>query len=262
MKGPGKIIRTALSAGASAVILVCLAASFGVSKASRNKTVCNDVSVTIRDSLQSRFVSGKDILEFLDKGYGKTEGIPVNDLDLKEIEAVLDSQSAVLKSEAYCTKDGVLHIDVTQRKPLMRFQKGTKGFYADAHGYIFPMKTGKSSYVVVIDGEIPLHLENTDRGKATSGDERLWLEQMTELVEYMNGHQIWVNNIVQIHVEKNGDLILIPREGKERFIFGKPSGLEEKFSLMDCYYTGIVPVKGKDYYRTVDLRYDGQIICK
>ena len=60
MKGPGKIIRTALSAGASAVILVFLAASFGVSKASRNKTVCNDVSVTIRDSLQSRFVSGKD----------------------------------------------------------------------------------------------------------------------------------------------------------------------------------------------------------
>ena len=227
MKGPGKIIRTALSAGASAVILVCLAASSGVSKASRNKTVCNDVSVTIRDSLQSRFVSGKDILEYLDKGYGKTEGI-----------------------------------DITQRKPLMRFQKGNKGFYADAHGYIFPMKTGKSSYVVVIDGEIPLHLENTDRGKATSGDERLWLEQMTELVEYMSGHQVWENNIVQIHVEKNGDLILIPREGKERFIFGKPSGVEEKFSLMDCYYTGIVPVKGKDYYRTVDLRYDGQIICK
>ena len=36
----------------------------------------------------------------------------------------------------------------------------------------------------------------------------------------------------------------------------------EKFSLMDCYYTGIVPARGKDYYRTVDLRYEGQIICR
>ena len=124
------IIRTFLSIGILGIILVCLAASFGVSSASRNKVVCSDVSVIVRDSAHSRFVSGDDVLEYLEKGYGKTEGIPVNNLDLKEIESVLDSQSAVLKSEAYCTGDGVLHIDITQRKPLMRFQKGSEGFFS------------------------------------------------------------------------------------------------------------------------------------
>ena len=99
----------------------------------------------------------QDILEYLDKGYGKTEGIPVNDLDLKEIEAVLDSQSAVLKSEAYCTKDGVLHIDVTQRKPLMRFQKGTKGFYYNAALKI--IVAGENSITVTTDA-------NATNGKA------------------------------------------------------------------------------------------------
>lgn len=257
-----EIIRTFLSIGVLGIILVCLTASFGVSSASRNKVVCSDVSVIVRDSAHSRFVTEDDVLEYLEKGYGKTGGIPVNNLDLKEIESILDSQSAVLKSEAYCTGDGVLHIDITQRKPLMRFQKGSEGFYADAHGYIFPMKTGKSSYVTVIDGEIPLKLGDAGRGKATSGKERLWLEHMTGLVEYMAESKVWENNIVQIHVEKNGDLVMIPREGKERFIFGKPTDVERKFALMDCYYTGIIPARGKDYYRTVDLRYEGQIICR
>ena len=262
MNKPGKIVRTALSLAALGLILVCLALALGVSSASRNKTVCSGLTIEIRDSSKSRFVSRDDIREYLEKGYGKTAGVPVNNLDLKKIETILDSQSAVLKSEAYCTNDGMLHIDIVQRTPIMRFQKGREGFYADAHGYIFPMKTGKSSYVVVVDGEIPLRLDGTDRGKSTSGKERIWLEQMTALVKYMSEHKVWENNIVQIHVEKNGDLVLIPREGKERFLFGKPGDAEGKFEKLECYYTGIVPLKGKDFYRTVDLRYNGQIICK
>lgn len=262
MKGTGNILGTVLSAAVVLLILLCLAVSAGIGRSIREDTLCSGIAVTIRDSSENRFVSEADIKEYIAGEYGKTEGVPAADLDLKKIEAILDSRSAVLKSEAWCTRDGLLNISITQRRPIMRFQKKGTGFYADADGYIFPMKEGRSSYVVVIDGNIPLDLGSAGRGKATAGKERVWLDRMTALVTYMERHKVWAEDIVQIHVKGNGDLVLIPREGKERFLFGKPVSVEEKFNLMEHYYTGVVPAMGKDRYTSVDVRYRGQIICK
>ena len=68
--------------------------------------------------------------------------------------------------------------------------------------------------------------------------------------------------IVQIHVTESSDLILIPREGNERFLFGQPDNFKAKFERMKKYYTAVVPEKGADKYRQVDVRYKGQIICR
>ena len=262
MRPAGQIIRAVLGISAVAVILICMTVASGTGKAVRRSTLCSGIAVTIKDSAENRFVSETDILNYLDKEYGRIEGIPAEDLDFKKIEDILNTRSAVLKSEAYYTKDGTLNILITQRKPVMRFQKGNSGFYADRDGYIFPMEPGRASHVVVIDGNIPLDLDKAGQGKDVTGNERIWLDRITSMVSYMNGHRTWAENIVQIHVLDNGDLVLIPREGKEKFIFGKPVRIGEKFSLMDSYYSAIVPAKGKDCYRRVDVRYAGQIICK
>ena len=82
------------------------------------------------------------------------------------------------------------------------------------------------------------------------------------LVNFLETKGEWRDKIVQIHVTESSDLILIPRIGNERFIFGQPDALEEKFERIRKYYTAIVPEKGSDKYRTVDIRYNGQIICR
>ena len=262
MKTGRNITGTVLGACVAAVILVCLCVSAGISSANRSATLCSGMEIGIRDSTENRFVTAEDVAGYVTKEYGKTVGIPIGEIDLKKLESILDSQSAVLKSEAYCTKDGVLHIEITQRKPIMRFQKNGQSFYADANGYVFPIKDGKAGYVIVIDGNIPLKTDAAGKGKEVTGREREWLGRVTETVLYMERHKVWDRNIVQIHVSDNGDLVLVPREGKERFIFGKPCNIEEKFALMEKYYTAIVPAKGKDRYRTVDVRYRNQIVCK
>ena len=128
MRNGRNIAGTILGTAAVAVILVCLCVSAGISKAKRAKTLCSGTEVEIADSAENRFVSEADILEYMEKDYGKTEGIPIEDIDLKKMEDILDSQSAVLKSEAYCTKDGILHVKITQRIPVMRFQKNGRQF--------------------------------------------------------------------------------------------------------------------------------------
>ena len=63
-------------------------------------------------------------------------------------------------------------------------------------------------------------------------------------------------------MENDGRLVLVPRNGKERFRFGRPEEFASKFAKMEDYYKFIAPEKGEGFYKYVDVSIDGQIICR
>ena len=257
-----KIVRNILYALCVILIAGCITASYIAGVQSRRPLVCKGIRIEVTDSAENSFVTGADIRKYLDKGFGKIIGEPLDSLDLVKIEKVVDSRSAVLKSEAYVTRDSLLNIKVTQRKPVVRFQKKDGGFYADAEGYIFPLQSSYASHVQVIDGEIPLAANSGYKGDISDPEEKAWFGRVMNVVNYMENSKVWKGKIVQISVEADGELTLIPREGNERFLFGQPSSIEEKFSKMERYYTTIIPEKGESCYTSVDVRFRNRIVCK
>lgn len=103
----------------------------------RSRIECSGLVVTVKDSADNHFVTGRDVQEYIRTGYGKVVGTAVRELKLNRIEEVVTGKSAVLNCEAYITPDGVLNLDVTQRRPKVRFQTASNGWYADADGFIF-----------------------------------------------------------------------------------------------------------------------------
>ena len=81
-------------------------------------------------------------------------------------------------------------------------------------------------------------------------------------MKFIEGSKTWKSKIVQITVLEDSDLVLIPREGQERFLFGQACDIEDKFEKMELYYKSIRYKKGENAYRTVDLRFDEQIVCR
>ena len=156
----------------------------------------------------------------------------------------------------------MLHIDVTQRKPVIRFQKSDGGFYADSEGYIFPLQKNFASHVQVIDGNIPLAANSGYKGYIESRKEQEWFDKIMKVVNHIEKDKRWKGKIVQIHVDNKKDLVIVPREGNELFIFGQPEDITDKFDKMEKYYRNIVPAKGEDFYKTIDLRFEGQIVCR
>lgn len=240
----------------------CIVCSFVAGKAARLPLRCEGLEVVIADSLENSFVTRADVKKYLDREYGTYIGTPLDSLDLTKIEKIIDGRSAVHKSQAYVTRDGILHISVTQRKPIVRFQRPDGGFYADAEGYIFPLQNTYASHVQVIDGNIPLAANSGYKGAIEDPKEKEWFDRVIPLINFMEDSRMWKDKIVQISVAQDGDLTLIPRVGQERFLFGQPVKIDEKFGKMEKYYTSITPEKGLTYYKTVDLRYDGQIVCR
>lgn len=244
------------------LLAVCIVASVTAGAAFRRNVVCTGVDISIIDSTQNSFVTKADVKAYIDKEYGSYIGAKTDNIDLTRIEDIIDGRSAVLKSQAYFTNDGIMHINVSQRKPVVRFQKSDGGFYADADGYIFPLQRSYASHVHVIDGNIPLAANSGYKGAIEDPKERAWFEGMMKVVNHIEKSRTWKDKIVQISIDNGGDIILIPREGNERFVFGHASDIEEKFSKMEKYYTHIIPAKGADHYRTVDLKFKGQIVCR
>jgi len=243
----------------AALIALCAFIHAGTAREKALRT-CEGIRVEYADDY--RFVSEADIKEYLDDYYGAYIGQRLDSIRLHKVEAILDEQSAILKSEAYVTGDGLLNIRLTQREPVIRFQKGGFGFYADHDGLIFPLQENYSTSVPVMDGAVPINVTEGFKGAPETEEERAWMAGVVALVDYMAKTRIWAENIVQMHVEDNGDIVMIPRDGKERFIFGDTTGIADKFDRMADYYRYILPEKGEGYYRTVNVKYDKQIVCR
>lgn len=68
--------------------------------------------------------------------------------------------------------------------------------------------------------------------------------------------------IEQIHFESQGSITLIPKLGRHKIIFGKYEDAEDKLRKLKIFYKEALPHEGWRKYRTVDLSYEGQVVCK
>lgn len=244
----------------SAVAFICVTALIHTRVSARKHLItCNALNIEFRDSLH--FVDEDDIKAYLENDCPVFIGQRIDSVDLCGMEKMLDSKSAILKSEVWASGDGTLNISISQREPVAMLKTVDHRFYIDDRGFIFPVQ-GEIADVQLIEGSIPLHEPKGYKGVATSAEGRAWIESMLKLLDYMNRSRKWNGKFEKISVLPGGDLTLKPREGRETFIFGKADGIEDKFARIAKYYGSIVPAVEKDRYATVSVKYKGQIVCR
>ena len=226
----------------------------------RSRLSCSRLEIHFKDSL--KFVTADDIRGYLDSRYGRYIGQRLDSVDLPRIERLIESRSAVLKSEAWTTSDGTLHISITQRAPVMRFQDGDKGFYIASDGYIFPLHKSYTATVRTVSGSIPVNVPDGFKGEAPTAQERAWLASMLEMNRIIESSRTWRNITDSIFVRPGGDVGLKMSRGEELFILGEPHSLKEKFAGIEKYYDYIAPSVEEGYYKSVNLKYRRQIICR
>ena len=246
----------------TALVVAFVALLSGITREQRHQLTCSGVDIRILDSTRLNFISVEDVRKCLDEGYGVWNGQRLDSVNLRKIETVLRDRSAILTSEAWTTGDGKLHIAVTQREPIVRFQGPDGGFYSDENGFLFPLQDGYTTRVPIIDGAVPVHTGAGYKGQAQTAAERRWIEGIIGLVRYIDKSKTWADAIVQITVDSRGDIVMVPRTGKETFIFGSPHDWQDKFNRMERYYRYIAPEKEEGYYSTVNVKYRDQIICR
>jgi cell division protein FtsQ len=242
------------------LFMAYLIVSTGFVASRQQALVCHSVQIKICDSLVSDFISPAAVSNVLSRDAGKTIGEYIAHLDVHKLEQLLNRQNAIKRAEVFSSIDGVLHVNVYQRRPIVRLQSPAHGFYIDETGYIFPLSDVYTSFVPVVTGNIPMNIDRKYKGFIPEKEK--FLKQIYAFALFLNKHEFWWSQIAQVHVKSASDIALTPCEGYETIHIGALDGYAYKLDKLKAFYRNAYPAGVTSPYSGIDLRYSNQIVCK
>lgn len=252
-----KILLTSLIVALAAALLGCWFHFVGILSAEgRQHARCRQVEVVLLDSLESAIVDRAEVKAYVSKlAVGRQTGL----VNLDSIEKSLRGRGEVMSAQVYAADEQTVVVRLTQRKPVIRFEDGGRHLYADPEGYLFPVT--HSVDVPVVTGRLPIQVDNTWRGEAAKKDQS-WLLGMVNLARYIDSNPVLRREIAQIEIAPDGDLVLYTRTPGPAIIFGDSSDCPDKFRRLEAWWRNILPQTEGKTYKTINLKYNNQIICK
>jgi cell division protein FtsQ len=88
------------------------------------------------------------------------------------------------------------------------------------------------------------------------------LDELYELATYISNDAFLKAQIEQIYIERNKEITLIPKVGDQEIIFGKAEDIKKKFDKLVLFYTKGINPNNLNLYKTINLKFDNQIVCK
>jgi cell division protein FtsQ len=242
------------------LFMTYLIVSTGFVASRQQALICHGIQIKICDSVVSRFIRPAMVADILSRDAGKIIGEYMAQLNSYKLEKLLNSHSVIKDTDVFSSIDGVLHINIYQRRPVVRLQTPTRGFYIDETGYIFPLSSTYTSFVPIVTGNIPMNIGYGYRGVIPEKEK--FLQQLYAFALFLDEHEFWRSQIVQVHVEKASEIVLTPYEGRETIHLGALSGYEYKLGKLMAFYRSACPANVASPYSDIDLRYSDQVVCK
>lgn len=296
-------------------ILAYILYALSLTREHRANTHVGSVKIDVLDSTATtRLISSELIEQQLAKGGYNLIGERLEEVDLLGITNLLEQNGFVEDANTYATLMGDVHIDITQRKPVLRLRtRGYDSFVTD-EGYVFRRPIGAAYYTPVVTGSFrPLFppsfngsvaeyykerfdklqqrlVENEKKREEESElpkerrtydaslSQRLMEQQqaltmryndflcLSRFVQRIAEDEFWSAEIVQFVVDTTSmgemTLRLIPRSGRHTIEFGNLTKVDSKIARLDKFYEKGLPHLGWERFKTVDIRFDKQVICR
>lgn len=187
----------------------------------------------------------------------KALGLPLGQIDISKVENHLQALDFIEQAEVYADMQGELHMSVKQRRPIVRVMRydGSQ-FYIDQFGVKMPLAEHYTARVPFANGNVFERFEKSDSVYSFVGN------QVFKIASYVDKHPFYKALIEQIFVNADNELILVPKIGNQMIVFGSADKMEIKFKKLLAFYREGLSRIGWSKYKRIDLRFDGQVICK
>lgn len=224
----------------------------------RNRALIEDVKLEWPAD-EKAFLSDRDLIQRLNAAFPPAlDSLKVNELKLDRVEEVLAEDAFIHEADAFCNLQGQLFIRIEQEKPLVRIiNKENQSFYINEQGLKMRLSELHTARVLVATGHIEEKDYDGDSLK-TQTAQNLYL-----VAKYLNERPFFKSLAGQFTVEANGDIVMITKaEERHDVIIGDAERLDEKFDLLEQFYTKVLNAQGWDKYRTINLKYKNQVVAK
>lgn len=212
------------------------------------------------------FIDDEALKEVVVDGAGTVIGTPVNKVDVIGIERRLRDIPCIADADVYHTMDGVIHIKARQREPIVRvINADGSSFYIDREGWTMPLDPNYTARVLVVTGQLAEPFAGTTPvnvlGMSDSLPERTHSPAIHRLASTLDKDPLWRALFTQAVVDADGGFTLIPGVGMMQVRVGNDGHLEQRLAKLRLFYEQGIPQSDWRRYRTVDLRFDDQVVC-
>lgn len=204
------------------------------------------------------FIEQKDIAALMTERFGEMEGRSLVSIPIHQIEQELKQIPYVFSAIVSTDMDGLLTVRIKQREAVVRIiNREGQDFYIDSQGHKMPVSLKYVPRVPVVNGFISEPYDGElDSVKS------LLVADIFKTAQFISNDTLWSSQVVQLYINEHQDIELVPRVGGQQIILGNADSLERKFDRLALFYHKIVPKTGIKAYKSVNLKFAGQIICE
>jgi cell division protein FtsQ len=236
-------------------VLTLLIAAVGKQK----RNTCKDYVISIKGNDESLFLSIEEVLKTLKTAAnGNIKGQSKKSFNLLRLENLLKENQWVKDAQLYFDNKDILHVSVTERKPIARiFTAGGKSFYIDDEAQKMKLSVKRTAVLPVFTG----YPDKTLKIKEDS----ILMNNIKITAQLINTDSFWTAQVAQIDVtpsesDQSWEFEMIPVVGNHIIKLGNGQNIAQKFNRLFIFYKEVLSRTGFNKYKTIDVRYAGQVI--
>lgn len=250
-------------------LLIAVFVVMGMAIRHHQQRKCGAVKITINHPDGDFFISENEIRDYMSLVADSVEGERLGKINIHSLEQLISGNPYVQKTAVYAGLDGVVHIDVVQRKPIVRVQNAAhEQWYISEDGRMMPVNPGKPAKVLFASGyiteifapELNL-LMNEIKTKKDSLLSGTTLYKIFTIASAIDDDPFLKAQIEQLYLNKQGEFEMVPMVGKHLIIFGEGDAVKEKFENLKVFYRLGLSKEGWDKYDTINLKFQHQVVC-
>lgn len=225
--------------------LVMMLVMLAFSSNRREDLNVNGIKAHVDHSNLQYFITDSDVETIVRNEYPFIDSIPYREININVLEERLDNHPSIRKAEVYSALDGTLRIDVSQKQPVFRVHRSGGDYYIAEKGDSMALSSNFSAQVPLVTGAISAETE----------------KQIFDFFEFLKQDEFYKSFFTGINVNENGDWTLYPKPGRHKVILGKPEDIATKLHKLQAFYESVVDQKNIDSIKTLNLAFEGQVVC-
>jgi cell division protein FtsQ len=203
-------------------------------------------------------ITRDDIAQEVMEVFGPVEQILIKDLDVKLMEQVLLENPFMKEVAVYIDAHHKVHVSVAQREPMVRIMDLREGnYYLDREGVKIPVSPHYTVRVPIANGHLPKMKE-----LRVSEESHEVIRSLFHIAQTIHADNFLSSLIDQVYVNESKQIILIPKVGVKRIVVGDSAELTDKVDRLKIFYKEVIPDFAWEKYDQLDLRFEGQVVCK
>lgn len=206
----------------------------------------------------NKMITENEVGNLLHKAFGSgIERTQLSALELDRMEEKIEEDPFVNNADVFIDQKNQLRINIEQRNPVLRVMDINGGnYYLDKDGKKMPVSDNFTARVLVATGKLPVYMPDFLERRSNA------LKDVFNVSKTILADEFLSTFIQQVHMSNTGDIILTPLIGDQVIILGSARKLEDKIRRLKIFYKEGMPYEGWRKYKTINLKYNGQVVCK